>query len=171
MAMIAEIYLELRDLIIRGDPHVQGWAPSPELPHVWGALVEVGLPEGPATVVSLVDGTTSLYLGNGAATIGAGEAATVADLTRRLLVAVEGALPDLHPVWEFPVPARGEVRVVALTYAGPMGAHAPETDVATGTGPLAAVYAASSAVLDGIRRLDDAVARRDEPTSVREQLQ
>ena len=92
VGMVADVYLELRELILRGDPYARGWTPSAELPHVWGALVEVGLAAGPATLVALRDGTTSLYLGNGGATIGAGAAGAVAEGTRRLLTAVEGAL-------------------------------------------------------------------------------
>jgi hypothetical protein len=169
--MVAGIYLELRDLILRGDPFARGWAPTAELPHVWGTLVEVGLPDGPATLVALVDGTTSLYLGNGGATIGAGEAAPVATASRHLLVAVESALAHVRPTWEFPVPDRGQVRVVALTYAGPMGAAALEADLGAGEGPLAPVYAASSTVLDEIQRLEVATAAPDESASVREQLE
>jgi hypothetical protein len=155
--MVADAYLQLRDLILRGDPHSHGWGPSSTLPDLWGALVEVGLPEGPATLVSLVDGTTSLYLGNGGATIGAGEVPPVAEATQRLLVAIQGALDAFHAVWEFPIPEPGHVRVVALTYAGAMGADAVEADLASNTHPLASVYAASGAVLDEIQRVEAAM--------------
>jgi RNA polymerase sigma factor (sigma-70 family) len=122
----------------------------------WGALVDVGLPDGPVTLVSLVDGTTSLYLGNGGATVGAGEAALVAEATGRLLRTVEAALPELRPIWEFPIPERGRVRIVALTYAGAVGADAAEAELAA-THPLAAVYAASTEVLDQVLRLEAAI--------------
>jgi hypothetical protein len=163
--MVADIYLDLREVILRGDPHAHSWAPTPELPNVWGALVEVGLPEGPATLVSLVDGTTSLYLGNGGATIGAGEAAPVAEATRRLLATVETALSHLTSVWEFPLPTSGRVRVVALTFSGPMGADAAEADLVAGRGPLALIYAASADVLAEIGRLDAAMPQATEPAA------
>ena len=152
--MVAEIYQELRDLILRGDPHAHGWAPSIELPNVWGALVEVGLSAGPATLVSLRDGTTSLYLGNGGATIGAGAADAVAEGTRRLLAAIESALTHFHPVWEFPLPEPARVRMVALTFSGPMGAEAGQRELEDDGHPLAAAYAASGAVLADIERVE-----------------
>ena len=124
---------------------------------MWGGLVEVGLPEGPATLVSLVDGTTSLYLGNGGATIGAGEAAPVAEATGRLLAAVEAFLGELRPIWEFPLPEMGRVRVVALTYGGAMGAEAAESELQAGRHALSPVYAASASVLAQIDRLQAAI--------------
>ena len=155
--MVADIYLELRDLILRGDPYAHGWTPSAELPHVWGALVEVGLPAGPATLAALRDGTTSLYLGDGGATIGAGEAAPVAEATLRLLAAVEAGLPAFAPVWEFPVPGAGRVRFVALTYQGAMAAEAGQAELDDDRHPLAPLYTASGAVLAEIQRLEAAM--------------
>jgi hypothetical protein len=155
--MVAEVYLELRELILRGDPYAHGWTPSAELPRVWGALVEVGLKAGPATLVALRDGTTSLYLGNGGATIGAGAAETVAEGARSLLGAVEDALAHFAPVWEFPLPEPGRVRVVALTYAGPMGADAPQVELEDARHPLAALFTSSGAVLAEIERLEAAM--------------
>jgi hypothetical protein len=165
--LVADIYLELREMILRGDPHAHGWAPTAELPNVWGGLVEVGLPEGPATLVTLVDGTTSLYLGNGGGTIGAGEAAPVAEATGRLLAALEAALAAFHPIWEFPVPDTGRVSVIALTFAGPLGANAAEEDLVAGRGPLAAVYAASAEVLGEVQRLDTAMPEGARPATER----
>jgi hypothetical protein len=155
--MASDAYLDLRELILRTEPHRHGWAPSERLPRVWGALVEVGLPEGPVTLVSLVDGTTSLYLGNGGGTIGAGEAAPIAEASLDLLAALEAALEHLGPVWDFSLPETGRVRFVVLTYAGAFGADAAEAELVTGRHPLSAAFAASSDVLAGIQRLDAAV--------------
>jgi hypothetical protein len=155
--VVAEVYLQLRDLILRGDPHGHGWAPTASLPHVWGALVEVGLPDGPVTLVSLVDVTTSLYLGNGGGTIGAGEAAPVAEASLELLAALDAALVHLGPIWEFPLPETGQVRFVVLTYAGSFGADAAESELVEGTHPLSAAFAAASDVLAGIERLEAAI--------------
>lgn len=119
-----------------------------------GALVEVGLPEGPATLVSLVDCTTSLYLGNGGGTIGAGEATPVAEATGRLLEALEEALVHLRAIWEFPLPETGRVRFVALTYASAMGAEAAESELQAGRDRLSGAYAASAEVLREIDRLE-----------------
>jgi hypothetical protein len=122
--------------------------------------VEVGLSAGPASLVSLQDGTTSLYLGNGAATIGAGAVDAVAEGTRDLLAAIEHALTYFHPIWEFPLPEPGQVRMVALTYRGPMGANAGQHELEDDSHPLAAAFAASGAVLAEIARLEAAMPDR-----------
>ena len=158
--MISDAYLDLRELILRTEPHRHGWAPSDRLPRVWGALVEVGLPDGPVTLVSLVDGTTSLYLGNGGGTIGAGEAAPIAEASLELLARLDASLVHLGPIWEFPLPETGQVRFVVLTYAGSFGADAAESELVEGTHPLSAAFAAASDVLAGIQRLEAAMPDR-----------
>lgn len=142
--MVADAYLELRDMILGLDPHARGWRPTSELPNVWGVLVEVGLPEGPATLVALVDGTTSLYLGNGGGTLGAGEVAPVAGAARRLLVTVEAAIPHLPYVWQFPIPGSDRMHLVALTYSGARAAEAALAEL-VGAGDAAAEPADAAA--------------------------
>ena len=151
--MASDVYLDLRDLILRTDPDAQGWAPTAELPRVWGALVEVGLPAGPATLVALRDGTTSMYLGNGGATIGAGGVPGVAEATARLLTAVEGSLAHFAPAREFPLPEPGRVRMVALTYQGALGAEAGLDELDDDRHPLAQVFTDSGVILGEIDRL------------------
>jgi hypothetical protein len=61
----APIYLQLRQRILGFNPDELGLKPSLEAPHVWAVLVEMGYEVGTATLVSLVDGTTSLYYSTG----------------------------------------------------------------------------------------------------------
>lgn len=170
--MVADVYLELRKLILRGDPYAQGWIPSAELPHVWGALVEVSLAAGPATLVALRDGTTSLYLGNGGATIGAGASGAVAEGTRLLLTAVEGALAHFAPIWEFPVPEPGRVRMVALIYGGDLGADAGLVELEDDRHPMVAVFMVSGAVLAEMEHLVAAMpdVEDSEPLASRQEV-
>jgi hypothetical protein len=59
----ADVYIGLRSQLLTLDPTSVGLQPSADLPTVWGALMEMGFPEGAATIVSLADGTTSMVLG------------------------------------------------------------------------------------------------------------
>jgi len=103
----ASVYLDLREAITLLVPSQHGMAPTEELPHVWGVMIDVGLPPGP--VVAIADGTTSLYLGNGGARVGAGGLPHVAALARELLAAVDAAVGAgaLAPDWRFPGAGHG----------------------------------------------------------------
>ena len=150
----AEVYLQLRDAITRISPVEHGLAPTAELPRTWGVLVDVGLPAGPVTVVAIADGTTSLYLGNGGATVGVGELPPIRTLAAALLRAVEAAVPILPPGWELPVPPPGWLQVVALTYRGMLVGHATIPEVESGVHPLAQVWTRAGEVAAAITALD-----------------
>jgi hypothetical protein len=150
----AAIYLQLRDAITLVSPIEHGLLPTAELPRVWGTLVDVGLPAGPVTVVAIADGTTSLYLGNGGATVGVGELPHIRALAATLLRAVDAAVPILPPGWEAPPPPAGWVQVVALTYQGMLVGRATIPEVASGVHPLAEVWARAGEVAAAITALD-----------------
>lgn len=150
----AEVYLALRDAITRVNPTEHGLLPTPELPRAWGALVDVGLPAGPVTVVAIADGTTSLYLGNGGATVGVGELPHIRELAASLLRAVDAAVPILPPGWETPVPPTGWLQVVALTYQGMLVGQATIPEVASGVHPLSEVWTRAGEVAAAITALE-----------------
>src|SRR5215470_17118778 len=79
------IYKELRDGIFTTSPDEVGIIRSQDNPNVWGVVMETGYPEGVATLVSLADGTTSLYLEGGGGIIGGGAHDNVANATKPLL--------------------------------------------------------------------------------------
>jgi hypothetical protein len=150
----AAIYLQLRDAITRVSPVEHRLHPTARLPRAWGTLVDVGLPAGPVTVVAIADGTTSLYLANGGATVGVGELPHIRALAAALLEAVDAAVPILPPGWETPVPPTGWLQVVALTYQGMLLGRATIRDVASGVHPLAEVWARAGELAAAIGALD-----------------
>ena len=153
----ASVYLELRDLLLEMNPYDHGFEPTERLPHLWGVMVEVGFCGGSATLVSLADGTTSLYLSNGETTVGVGEAAPVASASRRLVALADAAMSRVPPIWDQPLPEPGRARFVFLTYQGPVGAEAGEAELNQGSHPLSAAYKASGKVLTQIDRLRAAI--------------
>lgn len=149
----AAIYLELRDAITRISPVEHGLLPTAELPRTWGVLVDVGLPAGPVTIVAIADGTTSLYLGNGGATVGVGTVPRVRELAASLLRAVDAAVPILPPTWELPVPPPGWLQVVALTYEGMLLGRATIPEVASLDHPLSDIWRLSGELAAAIDAL------------------
>jgi hypothetical protein len=93
---------------------------------VWGVLFDRADPSWVMTVVSLVDGTTSLYTTGTFGVIGAGEHEDAADASRGLIKAAEFELKLFEPATDRGYPPPGSVRIWALTTDGPRMAEAPE---------------------------------------------
>lgn len=149
------VYDGLRQQILDLDPAAAGLAASPELPTVWGLLMETGYPGGVATLVALADGTTSLYLSTGGGVIGGGEHRQVAAATRRLLGIVERHLGQMPPSADTGLPAVGRVALRALTYQGRHGAEAAEDDLGYQRHPLWPVFHAAHDVITELRLIEE----------------
>lgn len=152
----AKAYLDLRKVVLRRTAADFGLHPTAALPNVWGALVEVGFDAGSATLMAAADGTTSLYLSNGGATIGGGAVPEIADATQHLLTLVEGWLSSFAPARSFPLPGRDQVRFVALTFDGARTAEAGLNELSAGGHPLTPVFRVSEIVLAAMQRLQAA---------------
>jgi hypothetical protein len=144
-------YEGLRAQLLALDPAAAGLAPTAALPRVWGVLFELGLERGTATVVSLADGTTSLYTSSGGGVIGAGAHAPVVTATHELLAVVEGHLDAFGDDPDHALPAAGTVAMRALTYAGRRRADAPEQELGEHRHPLSPVFYAGQDVITAIR--------------------
>src|SRR6185436_11866145 len=70
-------------------------APTPSRPRVWGAIMELGYPTGIATLLSIAEGTTSLYFSNGGGIVGAGEHANVREAAEVFLDVMEAHLAEM----------------------------------------------------------------------------
>jgi hypothetical protein len=151
-----EIYDGLRGQILDADPTRIGLKPTGSLPHVWGALLETGYSGAVATVVSLSDGTTSLYTTSGFGIIGGGGHEQVVQATIEFLQAVESALGGFVPDVDDSLPAEGETVLRALTFGGRLAVRAPEADFGNGRHPLSAVFHAGQGVITQLRLLDEA---------------
>lgn len=153
----AKAYLDLRTVVLSRRAADFGLQPTAALPNVWGALVEVGFDTGSATLMAAADGTTSLYLSNGGATLGGGAVPEIADATQHLLTLVEGWLSSFAPATAFPLPARGRAHFVALTFDGARTADAGLDELARGDHPLTPIFRASEIVLAAMERLQAAI--------------
>jgi hypothetical protein len=145
----------LRDMLLTLRPEQIGLPPSSAKPRVWGVLMEIGDPEGVATLVVLADGTTSLYLGHGGGVIGAGEHANVRRAAEAFLVKADAERPLLSPVQAFPLPEVGRVTFYFLTYSGVMAADALEDDLGYNRHRLSSLFHAGHAVITEVRKTSE----------------
>jgi hypothetical protein len=122
----AAIYSALRSRILSLSPVENGIKPSAQLPSVWGILMEIGYPNGTATLACLADGTTSLYTSSGGGILGCGDLEAVAKASRSFLTAAEMSAQQMEPTAVFPMPRIRKVRFYVLTFGGTLTSEVDE---------------------------------------------
>lgn len=120
----AEVYDGLRTAALEVTEATVGKAP-PEHPNVLGAVIDIPREAGMASVVTMADGTTSMYTSAGGGTIGAGAHEAVARATRALLTTLQ-ALIEMFPADErVDLPQADLVQITLVTPAGRRRANVP----------------------------------------------
>jgi len=146
----ADVYVGLRQQVLNLTAADLG--ADPESTPVLAVLMETGCREAVATLVGVVDGTTSLYFSDGGGTIGAGEHAEVAGATRRWLGVCEGLLELLRPCGAEPEPpSEGVTQFVAVTADGLRCCSTPEVDLGEGRHDLTPLFYAGQDVITQVR--------------------
>jgi hypothetical protein len=151
----ATVDLNLREQALSITAAELSLAPTASQPHVWGLLVDIGYPEGVATLVVFAEGTTSLYFDNGGGIIGGGEHASVRAAATRLLATAEAHLAMLAPAPAAPLPAVGHVRFTLRTFEGTLGAEASEADLVARRHPLSTLFSATHEVITALREVTE----------------
>ena len=128
MAAPSDVYLGLREQIFTIAPAGVGVGSEAGHQRVWAVVMEMGRPDGVATLVAIADGTTSLYTSTGGGIIGAGQHATVRDATARFIALVDSNRDALPTVDDHPLPEAGRVRFYARTFDGLRGFEAGESE-------------------------------------------
>ncbi len=146
----AGIYTGLRGQIFGLKPGDLGLV-GEEAKTVWGALMEMGYPQGAASLVCLADGTTSLYFSTGGGILGGGQHRAVAQAGRDFLNTINAALPAFQPTREYPLPLVGQVCFYAITGQGVYTTSAQEDDLGHNRLPLAELYYAGQQVITQLR--------------------
>lgn len=118
MAQPAEAYTNLRSMVLNTNPKDIGIEQSETIPHVWGVLMEFQVSGTVVTLVSIADGTTSMYFSNGGGIIGAGQHNEVAKVSKEFVALAESFYSQVEPTTEFPLPLPGRVKFYLLTFSG-----------------------------------------------------
>jgi len=114
---------------------------------VWGVLMETGDPQGPVTLLTIGDGTASLYFPTGSDVLGAVAHAAVRAATTALLVTASAMRSVLSSTQSTDFPGRDQVRFFVLTVNGVPTAEGNEQSLGRGAGPLSAIFRAGQAVI------------------------
>jgi hypothetical protein len=142
---------ELRNMVLTLDPASTGLAPTDTLPHVWGTVMDMGVEHGWASIVTLADGTTSLYTSGGGGVIGGGAHQPVVEPSRRLLQLIEANLDLFEPTDDLDPPGPDQTRFLVMTYDGTRANGGRTGELASGEDPLSPIFAAGNDLVTQLR--------------------
>ena len=117
--------------------------------------METGYPKALVTLVSLVDGTTSLYWGSGGGIIGGGGHESVRNASKKFINLAEQNYSKLTPTRAFPFPDIGRVKFYILTYGGIFTADLDENELGLGKHEFSELFYAGHEVIGELRQLQE----------------
>ena len=146
---------ELRQNVFNLDPGEIGISSENFKHPVWGMVMETGFEDGWFTLVTLADGTASLYFSTGGGVIGAGEHQSVRDAVGHYLSGAQYFFDKASPVAETPRPDTGRVIFYFLGFAGISAYEAAEPKLGIGADDLSNLFYAAHRVIEEIRKTED----------------
>jgi len=155
-------YPDLRQQVLSLDPATIGLA-SPSSNPVWGVVMETGYPEAVATLVTLGDGTVSLYFSNGGGIIGAGQHEGPRKACEVLLAFAPKFISHAKPTRVFPLPAEGHTRFYILCFDAVLTAEAKEEDLGNNRLPLSPLFHKAHEVITAARLVDESQRGNRQP--------
>ena len=150
----ADVYKGLRGQVLELDPAKIGLSASLSN-RVWGLLMETGYPEAVVTLVTIADGTVSLYFSNGGGIIGVGQHDGPRNALNDLLSKAPQFLPQAKPTKDFPLPNVGHTRFYFMTFDGVFTADAIENDLGNNRTPLSPLFHKAQEVITQARIADE----------------
>ena len=147
-AKAAEAMRGLRNRLLTSSAEDVGLSGKDAEAKVWGVLMEVAFPSGVSTIVSIRDGTASLYMSTGGGVLGGYSAREQA---RLFVAAAEKHLAEMKLTKSFPYPEVGRLKFYVLTRDGVYTAEAGEKELVSGQHALSPLFFAGNDVLTGLR--------------------
>jgi hypothetical protein len=151
----ADVYPGLRSQALHGSRASFGLSEPASPSSPWGALMEIGMDNGTATLVALSDGNASLYLSTGGGYIGGIGHESVRTAAQRMVTVAAEFQGSMKAVKNSPPPKSGRVAFYALTDKGVLSAEALEEDLGNGRSPLSKLFFAGQDVITQYRLIDE----------------
>ena len=117
--------------------------------------MEIGYPEGSATIVALIDGSASIYLSSGGGSIGGGAHETIRKVAIDMVKMARKYLPQMAASKDFPLPKNGQTIFYVLTDAGVFTASAKEDDLGEAKHVLSPLFYAGQEVITQYRLIEE----------------
>lgn len=151
---IADTYRDLRSQVLRIDPAKMGLQRTGSN-QAEGVLMEIGYPGVIVTLVTLADGTVSLYFSTGGGIIGAGQHEGPQKASESFLAFAQGFLGHAAPTRDFPLPKEGNIRFYFLTFHCILTVEASENDLGGNRLPLSPLFHKAHEVITRARLVDE----------------
>ena len=148
--VVTDVFRNLRQKVLSLRPDQIGLNRDPAHP-VWGALMETGYDKAAVTLVTLGDGTVSLYSSNGGGMIGVGGQAGPRKAGEEYLRFAVGFVSRCSPTTTFPLPEVGRTRFYLLTFDGTVTVEASEADLGNNRLPLSSLFFKAQEVITQAR--------------------
>jgi hypothetical protein len=145
----------LREMVFNLKPNEIGLTKDNFKHPVWGIVMETGFPEGIFTLVSLADGTTSLYFSNGGGIIGSGEHENVRDASGRFFTRAQHFYKKATKVTNHPAPNNGEVKFYFFTFDETLIYSASEEKLGNDKDELSELFYAAHGVISELRKIQE----------------
>jgi hypothetical protein len=146
-----QVISDMRTLVFAIRPDEIGISPATYPRKVWGVMMETGTDRGFYTLVTLADGTTSLYFSTGGGVIGAGGHESVRTASQTFLSTADDWIGSAKPIDSYPPPAAGQTTFYFLTFDGTLTYSAEEAELGKGRDELSDFFHAGQAVIAAIR--------------------
>jgi hypothetical protein len=151
----ASIYSDLRTQALTGSPAAFGLDPAPPNAPAWGVLMETGYPEGTATLLSLSDGSASLYFSGGGGVIGGSGHESVRRVATAFVRMAGEQQPSMSPTTTFPLPRADRTVFYVLTDSGVFTTEAEERALGEERHGLSPLFYAGQDVITQLRLVSD----------------
>jgi hypothetical protein len=141
----------LRDQALRTPPEKLGFVADADFPDVYGVLVDWPLGDVVASILTLRDGSASLYTTSTFGIIGGGGHASVRAAAQSCVRVAADCLARSQAVADCPLPTNDEVYFYLLTYAGVRRCVSDLDALPSGADPTAPLFGAAQEVLTQLR--------------------
>jgi hypothetical protein len=146
---------ELRQLFLKTTPAKAGESASAELSSVYGVALDWPIGEHIATVVSLSDGSASLYTTSTFGIIGGSTHEAVRAAAKRFVLLADRYVSDSAPTSAYPYPSRAKVRFYLLTHEGVRFIEEEAEPIYSGSAKLSPLFGAAQDVFTQLRAVTE----------------
>lgn len=156
-----DAYMGLRSQMLQGSRAKFGLAATSKPTEPWGVLMDWGVSNGSATVVTLSDGNASVYLSSGGGYLGGIDQEAIRKAAQKTVEVAREFQAQMHATTTYPLPQRGEVIFYLLTDAGVFTASASQEDLAGHRHSLSKLGDAAQGVITQYRLFEESKSEPD----------
>ena len=147
--------VELRQMALATPASKLGFTSDTDFPKLYGVLTDWDIGGTTATIMSMRDGTASLYTTSTFGIIGGHSHENVRQAATRYVKIGEQFAGSGKPVIEFPYPKSGQVFYYLLTYDGVRKVIGSESAIENGSDPTRELFSAAQDVLTELRLITE----------------